>query len=635
MEKMIYDAEQHIDFGVIEKILKENYDKKIVCFGGGTAADILMKRFLKNYKIECFIDNDESLHEKNIYGISIKSPKIIPKMKKGSFIILILSRHLVAISEQLKEYGLRENKDFYDIYSKFSGYFRIKKYEDNARKFLEFIDRIPDNAFDSKTLKQGQQKIGIVCLGEMLQNVTWYSMAQSILLRYNGYSSTLIIDTMRSFDSYIYFAGIEDVARIYIDYVIKHLLEKCPDIDVEYVDEYGTVELDEEDIKMTEKYAPLVVKWFYSQKDEVFLKNDLDRVSVAKNLLHKTMKKIKSFFGKNQYDTINVFTGFHRHRCVYTYIGRKNGIRVSTYDADRAMGGITLYETDGVSGNSPDITKLIKSQCFNDEEKQRVVELSKENFNTRLNSSIEDDGYNYQPVLSEEEISPYDVIIPLNIFWDSAALGVDFLFKDETEWLRETLKFLMENTKANVMIREHPAQVVYNEFEYRDYKKEINIINRYSNRIFFASAESEINTYQYVNTCKVVLPYTSTIGIEAALLGKNVVLHTDVYYAKLGIAYQATTQKDYFERINFYLYNSKKDYYPDKTNAYLAYYCQMKHYFKCEFIECFTEWMKKNLLELNEMNGVNKIIGIIAENKIAIYENIKEELERKQKENVK
>ena len=61
----------------------------------------------------------------------------------------------------------------------------------------------------------------------------------------------------------------------------------------------------------------------------------------------------------------------------------------------------------------------------------------------------------------------------------------------------------------------------------------------------------------------------------------------------------------------------------------------MKHYFKCEFIECFTEWMKKNLLELNEMNGVNKIIGIIAENKIAIYENIKEELERKQKENVK
>lgn len=629
MEKMIYDAEQHIDFGVIEKILKENYDKKIVCFGGGTAADILMKRFLKNYKIECFIDNDESLHEKNIYGISIKSPKIIPKMKKGSFIILILSRHLVAISEQLKEYGLRENKDFYDIYSKFFKYFRIKKYEDNARKFLEFIDRIPDNAFDSKTLKQGQQKIGIVCLGEMLQNVTWYSMAQSILLRYNGYSSTLIIDTMGSFDSYIYFDGIEDIARIYIDYVLKYLLAKCPDIDVKYVDEYGEAELDEEDIKMTEKYAPLVVKWFDSQKDEVFLKNNLERVDVAKKLLQKTMKSIKAFFEKNQYDTINVFTGIHRHRCVYTYIGHKNGVRVSTYDADKAMGGITIYETDGVSGNSLDITKLIKSQCFNDEEKQRVVELSKQNFNTRLNSSIEDDGYNYQPVLSEEEISPYDVIIPLNIFWDSAALGVDYIFKDEIEWLRETLEFLMKNTTASVMVRVHPAQALDNEFNYKDYKKELKIINEYISRIWWVNAEEKVNTYQYIKNCKLVLPYTSTIGIESAILDKNVLVHTNVYYAKMDFVYQSATKEEYFEKIEYYLNNSDKKICNDKTNAYLAYYCQMKHVTKTKFSECFTEWMDEDLNELNNMMGVDKIVAVIAENKITIYENIKEELGRK------
>jgi len=629
MDKVIYNVEQHIDFKTIDNLLKENSDKKIVCFGGGTAADILMKRFLNNYKIECFLDNNKSLHGKKIYGVSIKSPKIVSEMKKDSFIILILSKHFVAISKQLKGYGLRENKDFYDIYSKFFKYFRIKKYEDNARKFLEFIDRIPENAFDDKALKQGQKKIGIVCLGEMLQNVTWYSMAQSILLRYNGYSSTLIIDTMRSFDSYIYFDGIEDVARIYIDYVIKHLLEKCPDIDVEYVDEYGTVELDEEDIKMTEKYAPLVVKWFDSQKDEVFLKNDSDRVSVAKNLLHKTMKRIKSFFGKNQYDTINVFTGFHRHRCVYTYIGRKNGIRVSTYDADRAMGGITLYETDGVSGNSPDITKLIKSQCFNDEEKQRVVELSKQNFNTRLNSSIEDEGYNYQPVLSEEEISPYDVIIPLNIFWDSAALGVDFLFKDETEWLRETLKFLMENTTASVMVRVHPAQALDNEFNYKDYKKELKIINEYISRIWWVNAEEKVNTYQYIKNCKLVLPYTSTIGIESAILDKNVLVHTNVYYAKMDFVYQPATKEEYFEKIEYYLNNSDKKICNDKTNAYLAYYCQMKHVTKTKFSECFTEWMDEDLNELNNMMGVDKIVAVIAENKITIYENIKEELGRK------
>lgn len=455
MEKMIYDAEQHIDFGVIEKILKENYDKKIVCFGGGTAADILMKRFLKNYKIECFIDNDESLHEKNIYGISIKSPKIIPKMKKGSFIILILSRHLVAISEQLKEYGLRENKDFYDIYSKFFKYFRIKKYEDNARKFLEFIDRIPDNAFDSKTLKQGQQKIGIVCLGEMIQNVTWYSMAQSILLRYNGYSSTLIIDTMGSFDSYIYFDGIEDVARIYIDYVLKYLLAKCPDIDVKYVDEYGEAELDEEDIKMTEKYAPLVVKWFDSQKDEVFLKNNSERVDVAKKLLQKTMKNIKAFFEKNQYDTINVYTGIHRHRCVYTYIGHKNGVRVSTYDEG-------YYSHDGVSTHFKDITDIITNNILDKKTIATIIKKTKDIFDKRVNHAV-----------GKWSVKRYDIVIPLNISWDSSALAMDDVFKDDITWLQETLEFLMKNTNSTVAIRVHPAQNCLKEYNYINYEKRV------------------------------------------------------------------------------------------------------------------------------------------------------------------
>lgn len=542
MEKMIYDAEQHIDFGVIEKILKENYDKKIVCFGGGTAADILMKRFLKNYKIECFIDNDESLHEKNIYGISIKSPKIIPKMKKGSFIILILSRHLVAISEQLKEYGLRENKDFYDIYSKFFKYFRIKKYEDNARKFLEFIDRIPDNAFDSKTLKQGQQKIGIVCLGEMIQNVTWYSMAQSILLRYNGYSSTLIIDTMGSFDSYIYFDGIEDVARIYIDYVLKYLLAKCPDIDVKYVDEYGEAELDEEDIKMTEKYAPLVVKWFDSQKDEVFLKNNSERVDVAKKLLQKTMKNIKAFFEKNQYDTINVYTGIHRHRCVYTYIGHKNGVRVSTYDEG-------YYSHDGVSTHFKDITDIITNNILDKKTIATIIKKTKDIFDKRVNHAV-----------GKWSVKRYDIVIPLNISWDSSALAMDDVFKDDITWLQETLEFLMKNTNSTVAIRVHPAQNCLKEYNYINYEKELPIINRYSKRIDLVKADDDINTYSLLKKAKIILPYSSTTGVEAAILGKNVILHTNVYYKDLKIAYKAQNKAEYFEKIVYYLENTEKKY---------------------------------------------------------------------------
>ena len=289
MKEKIYDADKYIDFETIEILLKKNADKKIICFGGGTAADIFARKLSKKYNIDCFIDNNKVLHGTEIRGVLVKSPEILTKLEKGSFIILILSKHFKAISRQLKEYGLQESIDFFNLYRNFFEYFRIKKYEDNARCFLEFIKRIPDNTFDNIPLKENQSKIGIVCLGEMLQNITWYAMAQSVLLRYNGYASTLIIDTMKSFDSYIYFDGIEDVARIYIDYVLKYLLEKCPDIDVKYVDGYGEAELSKKDNQMTEKYAPLVVKWFDSQKDEVFLSNNPRRVEYEKCILKATM----------------------------------------------------------------------------------------------------------------------------------------------------------------------------------------------------------------------------------------------------------------------------------------------------------------------------------------------------------
>ena len=41
---MIYDAEKHINLEKIRAILQENKNKKIICFGGGTAADILMEK---------------------------------------------------------------------------------------------------------------------------------------------------------------------------------------------------------------------------------------------------------------------------------------------------------------------------------------------------------------------------------------------------------------------------------------------------------------------------------------------------------------------------------------------------------------------------------------------------------------
>ena len=39
-------AKKYIDFTHIKKIIKNNNDKEILCFGGGTAAEIMMEQIL-------------------------------------------------------------------------------------------------------------------------------------------------------------------------------------------------------------------------------------------------------------------------------------------------------------------------------------------------------------------------------------------------------------------------------------------------------------------------------------------------------------------------------------------------------------------------------------------------------------
>lgn len=617
--KNLYDIEKHIDIEYIENIIKNNQGKKIICFGGGTAADILMQKLLYKYETYCFLDNDKSLHGTKLHGVEIKSPEILKGLKQGSFLVFIISRHVSAISSQLEETGLKKDQDYFDIYNRFLAYFRIKKFVSYAGRFEEFIDRIPDGALEAVPVKN-TEKIGIVCIAGMLQLSSWYPIAQCILLRYKGYQTSLVIDCLHSFDDYIYFDGITRLASIYIDYIVGKVKKKWPSLEVYQIDSSKKENLDNDDMRMAKKFAPVAVKWFDSHRDEVFLAEDDNRIIKAEEILKTTMESIKYFFSRQSFDVISVHTGIHRHRYVYTYLGKKLGMRTVTYDGD--VNGTTINETDGVSRWAYDIPKLIDGSYYTSEEKERLIEMAKANFNKRRNSTAEAGGYNYQKV-KNTTIRPYDVIIPLNIMWDSAALGLDDVFENEVEWLQQTLKYLMEKTNASVMVREHPAQRFNDKFLYRNYSIDLPIINNYPERITYVGAADDINTYQYIEACKVVLPYSSTVGLEAVMLNKPIVVHTNVYYGKY--VYKANNKEDYLKKIKYYLTHSETRFICN-DNIYLAYLFQMFHLIKTRWSEAFDEWLDYSLDEIDQLEGVDNIIDIIISDIPATYSNLKKYL---------
>lgn len=613
----IYNAEKHIDVEYIESIIKDNQSKKIICFGGGTAADILMKKLFNKYEIYCFLDNNKSIHGTEIHGIEIKSPDILRELEPASFFILVVSKHVDAISKQLEGMGLKKEQDYFDIYNKFILYFRIKKFISYAQRFEKFIDRIPEGELESIPIKN-TNKIGIVTISGMLQLSSWYPISQCILLRYRGYRTSLIIDSLHSFDDYIYFDGITEIALLYIKYIVEKIKEKWSSFDVLYIDDSKEEKLDNSDLNIVKKFAPVVIKWLDAQRDEVFLKDDIERISKAEKILQSTMKNIKKFLLNNKFDVLNVHTGIHRHRYVYTYLGKKFGIRVATYDGN--IRGTILYETDGIPGWAYDIRKLVESNFFTLEEKKKLVEMAKDNFANRRNSTSGDEGYNFQKVKKSIYFKPYDVIIPLNVMWDAAALGLDDVFENEIEWLKQTLRYLIDNTNSIIMIREHPVQRINTDFLYRNYRFDLPIIDEFPDRITYVSSDADINTYQYIEHCKVVLPYASTIGLEAIMMDKPVVVHTKVYYGKY--VCKSESKEDYFERIKNCLYcTQKNEYY--KNKVYLAYLFQMYHSIKTKWSECFDIWLDYRLDELNKMEGVDEIIDIITGNIPAAYNNLK------------
>ena len=185
----------------------------------------------------------------------------------------------------------------------------------------------------------------------------------------------------------------------------------------------------------------------------------------------------------------------------------------------------------------------------------------------------------------------------------------------------------MNNTNATVMVREHPAQSVFKEYIYENLREKLSIINQYGDRIYLASASDPINTYQYIEKCKVVLPYTSTMGVEAALMGKNVLIHTNVYYKDIGIGYKAYDRKDYFNAIVTCLEHPEKKICNNIENAYLAYYYQMNNVLNCQYCTHYTEWMEGSFIQLLKIKGVKKVTDAIAKGIAVIYSTVKEQLD--------
>lgn len=263
---------------------------------------------------------------------------------------------------------------------------------------------------------------------------------------------------------------------------------------------------------------------------------------------------------------------------VYVAITRELGIPFATFDGGA---GVLRLAQQGIAAHLADVPgafqHLIRS--MSPQERAQAIDAGKKELDDRANAR---DFRQFQvSAATGRDDLRYDLLLPLNIRWDSAALGRQRAFSSVTDWLDAVLIWAHERGNVSVCIRQHPRERLAFAKGSDDLRPLLARHERLGGRLRFVAADEPVNSYDLMRHTRVVLPHTSTVGIEAALLGLPVVLGTSVYYEDLGFCRKALTKEDYFTNIEAALSGKSAPSAEQRDDAAIAYYLTQR----CAFLQ--------------------------------------------------
>lgn len=140
---------------------------------------------------------------------------------------------------------------------------------------------------------------------------------------------------------------------------------------------------------------------------------------------------------------------------------------------------------------------------------------------------------------------PY-ILVGTNIPFDAGYAGLLTVFPSMREWLVATVSYLLENTELHVVVRAHPGESRYHAERSEWTLAEAGVK---SDRLVVIPGAIRVNTYPLMEHCKFGVVFSSTVGLEMAMLGKQVLLGTHVYYGRRGFTIDPMDRSDYFAKL--------------------------------------------------------------------------------------
>lgn len=446
---------------------------------------------------------------------------------------------------------------------------------------------------------------GIIVTPWLFTSVPFYSITLALLYKYFGHNVVIVWDDLPFADKHA-----SDEQNRIIGQVLDSLSGFMQIIKVSKLpSSYNT----QDDLKEIDKLALLNSVWMH--KSSVFSDDSIVYQNSCREALSLALTKIKFLFDCGKFDHFVVPGGIYGTSGLYSWEGQRCSVRVASYDC---WIGHLLVAVNGPAAHLMDISSLYHRDCeklwCDREVMSQAIKLARKELSDRMESR-DDESFQTVEYSSSQISGSIDVLIPLNIEWDSAALGKHRFFDTSLDWLLATINFLLNNTIANIAIRQHPSERFFNSGHHL--KDEIVRQFGGNHRLCFIACNDAVNSYRILEQTRIVLPHTSTIGVEAAALGKKVIVESASYYSDLPFVTKATSREHYFLLIKQALDSDIPQIPSNQDEALLCYFLtQIANQIHTDFTaqpSDYEKWISHDFYSLISDSTIQTIVKSLSE----------------------
>jgi len=161
----------------------------------------------------------------------------------------------------------------------------------------------------------------------------------------------------------------------------------------------------------------------------------------------------------------------------------------------------------------------------------------------------------------KQKMAEYKKIVPVftNVIFDTSQVHANTIFPTMFDWLETVEKAVKQHPEILFVLRAHPD-------EGRKGKESRESVAQWVEKtsldllpnVVFIDTDEMVSSYELIKRSHFVLVYNSTIGLEAILMGKNVITAAKARFTQIPTTIHPVSQAEYIEKLESLLNGDQK-----------------------------------------------------------------------------